>query len=236
MSATADTAAIALSSITPGIAERLKIRKLLLAEISQTGIIALLEGGILDNMIGFTHPPIDEIYPELADGTPGDRERREMKRREHTIAAAKGAAQYRQVLEKKQSLAESLVVRVLDSHNMSKLRQMRVATQMYAPVTVCANGQTINGVALTDRHDGIAMLKTLLADLNKPADTKDVQAHTHLLHLMRSNPLPTNCTEERSMSRGVRRPRRSTTSFCPPARGWMGWRFCDSSWSRCRWR
>ena len=104
-------------------------------------------------------------------------------------------------MEKKQRLAKSLVVRVLDPHNKSKLRQMRVATQMYAPAAVGAIGQTINGVALTDRHDGIAMLKTLLADLNKPADTKDVQAHTHLLHLMRSNPLPTNCTEEEYVTR-----------------------------------
>ena len=194
--------AVALSSIKPGVAERLNVRKHMLTDIDQNGLRALIDGAVPDDMLQYTHAGVDELYPELPEGaTAADRDRRDTRRREHIITSAKGAALYRQVFEKKQRLAESIVVRVLEPHNASKLRQMRAANKLYGPGTIGADSQTIAGAALLDRYDGIAMLKALLTDLGQPADTKDIQAHQELLHLMHKNPMPSNCTEAEFVGR-----------------------------------
>ena len=132
--------AVALSSIKPGVAERLNIRKHMLADIDQNGLRPLIDGAVPDDMLQYTHADVDELYPELPEGaTAADRDRRDTRRREHIITSAKGAALYRQVFEKKQRLTESIVVRVLEPHNASKLRQMRAANKLHGPGTIGAD-------------------------------------------------------------------------------------------------
>ena len=59
-----------------------------------------------------------------------------------------------------------------------------------------ANGQTVPGALIPDRHDGVAMLKELLEYLGGPGDSKDVKQHMLCLQTMRAKPLPLNITEE----------------------------------------
>ncbi len=39
-----------------------------------------------DDMIAFVNAPVNEVHPELTEGTADARERRDTKRREYTIA------------------------------------------------------------------------------------------------------------------------------------------------------
>ena len=140
-------------------------------------------------------------------------------RREYTIAVEKSNAQYRQALAKKQFIAELLVQSVLETHNESKLRVMQAAHRLYEPALTGANGQTVPGALIPDRHDGVAMLKELLEHLGGLGDSKDVNKHMFYLQMMRANPLPLNLRKSSTRS-GVRRRRRSTTSTCRPASRW----------------
>ena len=46
-----------------------------------------------DDMLAFSSPPFDEVFPELIEETAEARERRDVKRKEYAIAAKRNAAQ-----------------------------------------------------------------------------------------------------------------------------------------------
>ncbi len=52
------------------------------------------------------------------------------------------------------------------------------------------------GTVISDRHDGITMLKELLEYLDGPGDSQDIDEHMLYLQTMRANPIPANATEE----------------------------------------
>jgi hypothetical protein len=127
MPAATDSAELALSTMHPVVVERTAVRKLLLAASTLNGMMPLINGHTPDEMIAFVNAPVDEVHPELSEGTADARERRDIKRREYTIAVKKSNAQYQLALAKKQLIAEILVQRVLETRSGSKLRVMQAA-------------------------------------------------------------------------------------------------------------
>ncbi len=120
----------------------------------------LVNGLTPDNMLAFSNPTVDEVLPDLIEGTAGARERRDVKHtQKYAIAAKKNAAQYRLALGKKQFIAELIVRGVLEEHNGSKLRAMQAKDKFYRPATIGADGQSVPGTVIPDRHDGITLLK-----------------------------------------------------------------------------
>ena len=100
--AVAECAVPALSSKRPRIAERKTVLKQVAAMAVLHGIMPLVDGLTPDDMLAFFSPPVDEVFLELIKGTAEARERRDVKRKEHAIAAKRNAAQYRLALGKKQ--------------------------------------------------------------------------------------------------------------------------------------
>jgi hypothetical protein len=90
---------------------------------------------------------------------------------------------------------------VLEEHNGSKLRAMQAKNKLYHPATIGADGQSVPGTVITDRHDGITILKELLEYLSGTGDSQDINEHMLYLQTMRVNPLPTNATEEQYAQR-----------------------------------
>ena len=160
--AVAELAVPALSSKRPRIAEQKTILKQVAAVAVLHSIMPLVNGLKPDDMLVFSNPPVDEVFPELIKGTTEARERRDINRKEYAIAAKKNAAQYRLALGKEQFIAELIVRGVLKEHNGSKLRAMQAKNNLYHPATIGADGQSVPGTVIPDRHDGIAMLKELL--------------------------------------------------------------------------
>ena len=110
------------------------------------GIMPLVDGLMPDNMLAFSNPTVDEVLPDLIEGTAGARERRDVKHtQKYAIAAKKNAAQYRLVLGTKQFIAELIVRGVLEEHNGSKLRAMQAKNKLYHPATIGADGQSVPG-------------------------------------------------------------------------------------------
>ena len=98
MPAAAESAVLALSSMLPRVAERKANCKQLLAAATLYGIMPLINGDTLDDMIAFVNAPVDKVLPELTEGMADTRERRDTKRREYTIAIKKSNAQYQLAL------------------------------------------------------------------------------------------------------------------------------------------
>ena len=67
--AVAEFAVPALSSKRPRIAERKTILKQVAAMAILHGIMPLVDGLTPDNMLAFSSPPVDEVFPELIEGT-----------------------------------------------------------------------------------------------------------------------------------------------------------------------
>jgi hypothetical protein len=97
----AEFAVPVLSSKRPRVAERKTIFKKVAAAAVLHGTMPLGNGPTPDNMLAFSSPPVDEVFPELIKGTIKALERRNVERKEYAIAAKKNAAQLRLALGKK---------------------------------------------------------------------------------------------------------------------------------------
>ena len=75
------------------IAEQKTIFKQVAAVVVLHGILPLVDGLTPDNMLAFSNPAVDEVFPELIEGTAEAREQRDVNRKEYAIAAKKNAAQ-----------------------------------------------------------------------------------------------------------------------------------------------
>ncbi len=84
--AVAEFAVPALSSKRPRIAEQTTILKQVAAMAVLHGIMPLVDGLTPDDMPAFSSPPVDEVFPELIEGTAEAREWRDVKRKEYAIA------------------------------------------------------------------------------------------------------------------------------------------------------
>ncbi len=87
--AVAEFAVPALSSKRSRIAEQKTGLKQVAAIAVLHGFMPLVDGLTPDDMLAFSSPLVDEIVPELIQGTAKARERRDVKRKEYAIAAKK---------------------------------------------------------------------------------------------------------------------------------------------------
>ncbi len=67
--AVAEFAVPALSSKRPRIAEQKTVLKQVAAMAVLYGIMPLVDGLTPDDMLAFSSPPVDEVFPELIEGT-----------------------------------------------------------------------------------------------------------------------------------------------------------------------
>ena len=78
---------------------------------------------------------------------------------------------------------------------------MQAKKKLYHPATISADGQSLPGTVIPNRHDGITMLKELLEYLGGPGDSQDIDEHMLYFQTMRANPLPANVTKEQYAQR-----------------------------------
>ena len=67
--AVAEFAVLALSSKHPRIAEQKTVLKQVAAMAVLHGIMPLVNGLTPDDMLAFSSPPVDEVFPKLIEGT-----------------------------------------------------------------------------------------------------------------------------------------------------------------------
>ncbi len=79
--AVAEFAVPALSLKRPRIAERRTVLKQVASMAILHGIMPLVDG-LTDNMLAFSSPPVNEVFPELIEGTAEARKLRDVKRKE----------------------------------------------------------------------------------------------------------------------------------------------------------
>ena len=91
--AVAEFAVPALSSKCPRIAEQKTVLKQVAAMAVLHTLMPLVNGMTPDDLLAFSSPPVDEVFPELIEGTAEAREQRDVKRKEYAIATKKNAAQ-----------------------------------------------------------------------------------------------------------------------------------------------
>ncbi len=127
-------------------------------------------------MLAFFNPPVDEVFPELIEGTAEVREQRDVQRKEYAVAAKKNAAQYRLALRKKQFIAELIVRGVLEEHNGSKFRAMQAKNKVYHPQLSVRTGNQRPALSSPTAMTGSRCSK-LLEYLDGPGDSQDIDEH-----------------------------------------------------------